>query len=188
MINPFLIGERIYLRPLELEDAETFIPWINDQEVIRTLGIAYPRNLLSERRWIENLYQDDRNIVLGIVVKEGDRLIGSTSLHRIDYRNGNAMFGILIGAKEEWGKGYGTEVTRLMVRYGFEVLNLHRIYLYVYAHNLAGISAYTRAGFQQEGVLREHYYRDGRYYDVILMGILRQEWQEERILAGEGAG
>jgi len=180
MQNPFLIGERIYLRPLEREDAKIFLPWVNDPDVIRTLMMHTPKNLKAEEEWIEGLYKDDKNIVLGIVVKESDKLIGSTGLHQIDYKNSHAMYGILIGDKAEWDKGYGTETTKLMLQYGFETLNLHRIYLLVYEYNHRAIRAYEKAGFKREGIFRQNHFYQGRYYDTIVMGILREEWEKQR--------
>lgn len=178
MQNAFLIGEKIYLRPLEPEDAKTLLPWVNDPDVIKTLQMYTPKNLPIEQEFIAGLYKSDRDIVLGIVIKANDKLIGSTGLHRIDWKNRHALFAILIGDKTEWDKGYGTEATQLMTRYGFETLNLNRIYLWVYGFNQRGIKAYEKAGFKKEGVLRQSHFHQGRYYDTMVMGILREEWEE----------
>lgn len=177
MQNPFLIGEKIYLRPLEPEDSKIFLPWVNDPEVINTMQMYTPKNLPIEQEFIAGLYKSDRDIVLGIVIKANDKLIGSTGLHRIDWKNRHALFGILIGDKTEWDKGYGTEATKLMLKYGFEALNLNRIQLLVHEFNQRGIKAYERAGFKKEGVLRQAHFHQGRYYDTIVMGILREEWE-----------
>lgn len=87
------------------------------------------------------------------------------------------MFGIVIGEKDCWGKGYGTEVTRLMVWHGFQNLNLNRIWLNVYDFNPRGIRAYEKAGFKKEGALRQAMYAEGKYHDTFVMGILREEWE-----------
>jgi RimJ/RimL family protein N-acetyltransferase len=113
-------------------------------------------------------------------VKETDTLIGSTGLHEIDYKNRHAVFGIVIGEKEAWGKGYGTEVTALITGYAFETLNLNRVGLEVYEDNERGIKAYERVGFTREGVLRQAMYREGRYWNKIVMSILREEWEARR--------
>jgi RimJ/RimL family protein N-acetyltransferase len=174
--NPFLIGEKIYLRPLEREDASLFVSWLNDAEVNRTLLFYRPINLPYEIEYIEKMYQREHDIGMGIVIKQSNKLVGATGLHRLDYRNRHAMFGIVIGDKSEWNKGYGTEATSLMTQYAFETLNMNRVWLHVYAFNERAIKAYTRAGFRQEGVLRQDCYREGRYWDTITMAILREEW------------
>jgi len=177
MHNPFLIGEQTYLRPIERGDAPLFVAWLNDPEVTQFLKVHLPFNLLYEESFIDKLYQDPDNVVLGIVEKVTDRLIGSTGLQRIDRRNRHANFGIVIGAKEVWGKGHGTEATRLMVRYAFATLNLNRVWLHVYAFNERGIRTYEQVGFKREGVLRQEVFRDGRYWDAITMAVLRDEWE-----------
>ena len=176
MKNPFLIGEKIYLRALERGDAAVFLPWVNDYDVRRTLIFHRPMNLVQEEEFIDRAAQSQQDVVFAIALKKDDRLIGNTALHRVMNRNRSAGFGILIGDKAEWNKGYGTEATRLVVGYGFDTLNLNRIWLHVYDDNPGGKRAYEKAGFKIEGVLRQENYRDGRYWDTIVMGILREEW------------
>jgi RimJ/RimL family protein N-acetyltransferase len=177
MINAFLIGKKVYLRPLEKADASLMVPWFNDQEVIRTLRRYRPLTLKEEEEWLDKVAQDEGGVVLGIVVRETDRLIGGTGLHQTDFRNRHSTFGIIIGEKTEWGKGYGTEATALVVRYAFETLNLNRVWLHAYEYNKAGLRAYEKVGFKKEGVLRQDCYREGRYWDTIVMGILREDWE-----------
>lgn len=186
MKNPFLIGERLYLRPLEQEDVPTCLRWINDPEVTRTLAAYRPLNEPREREWFEGHYKDDREIILAIVLKKQDKHVGNTGLHRIDWKNRETELGIMIGETEEWNKGYGTEAIGLMLDYGFERLNLHRIYLRVYANNPRAIRCYEKAGFQREGVLRESIFNEGRYWDTIIMGILEGEWRKLRSTSNKG--
>jgi diamine N-acetyltransferase len=186
--NPFLIGERIYLRPLEREDAAIFVPWVNDQEIIRNLVLYRPMNRDNEEEFIARASKEHNGIVLGIALKKDDRLIGNTALHAVHSKNRNAGFGIMIGDKTEWNRGYGTEATGLMVRYGFTTLNLNRIWLHVHEYNPRGRRAYEKVGFQVEGTLRKHSFRDGRYWDVVVMGLLREEWEKKHPAAGETAG
>ena len=181
MKNPFLIGSKVYLRPLEREDAPLFIPWVNDAEVTRTLEVFYrPKNLQDELAFIDGVSKDEHAVVFGIVEKETDRLIGSAGLHQIHFKDRHAEFGILIGEKSAWNKGYGTEVTALITGYGFETFNLNRVWLRVHEDNQRGIKAYEKVGFKHEGVLRQHKYREGRYLDVIVMGILKEEWENRK--------
>jgi RimJ/RimL family protein N-acetyltransferase len=177
MKNPFLVGSRIYLRPLDRADAPHFVTWLNDSDVNRTLLRRLPLNLAAEEEFLGKLYQDDKQVLLGIVLRDGDRLIGGTGLHPIDYRYRHTGFGILIGDKAEWGKGHATEATQLMVAFAFQTLNLNRVWLHVYEDNVRGQRVYEKAGFRKEGILRQENYREGRYWDTITMAILREEWQ-----------
>lgn len=174
---PFLIGERVYLRPVEMEDADRFVCWFNDPMVRLTLTSPFPCNRLKEREFLEKLYKDNRDVVLAVVAKEGDVHIGVAGLHGMGLPNRSATFGIGIGEKEYWDKGFGTEATALMLRYGFESLNLHRIMLWVFDFNDRGLHIYQKLGFKEEGRKRESVFRGGRYQDEILMGILESEWK-----------
>jgi RimJ/RimL family protein N-acetyltransferase len=175
MKNPFLIGLTLYLRPLEKTDATMVMGWLNDPEVNRTLQTCFPINLVFEEAFIEKTSPSDLRLV--IVLRDNDKPIGVVGLHEPDLRNRHAGFGITIGAKEEWGKGYATEATRLFVQHAFATLNLHRVWLKVYAYNPRGLRVYEKVGFQKEGVLRQDNFREGRYWDTIIMGLLREEWE-----------
>ena len=174
--NPFRVGNAIYLRPLEKADAATIVPWLNDPDVVRTTLRYLPCNLNAEEQFIDQLYKGDDAVVLGIAVQESDELIGITGIDQIDHRSRHGRFGIIIGVKDAWNKGYGTETTRLMVRYAFDVVNLNRVWLHVHEHNIGAIRAYEKAGFRVEGRLRQENYLDGQYHDTIVMAILRQDW------------
>ena len=142
------------------------------------MGGTTPFNNIREREYIERLYKDDRNTNLGIVLKEDDKLIGATGLEDISFPHRNAEMGIVIGNKDCWSKGYGTEALNLMMGYGFDQLNLHKIFLRVFCYNPRAIRAYEKVGFKREAVLREYAYMDGEYCDEYVMGILEDEWRE----------
>ena len=177
MKTPYLVGERVYLRPLNRDDASVLQRQINNPEVVRTLMVWRPMSLEAETAFIERIAQSETDVVLAIALREDDRMIGDAGLHQIDWRSRVAEFGIQIGDSVDWGKGYGTEVTRLVVRYGFESLNLNRIWLRVYDHHPGGIRAYEKAGFRREGVMRQGVWREGAFHDVIVMAILASEWK-----------
>jgi RimJ/RimL family protein N-acetyltransferase len=174
--NAYLIGKRIYLRPLEKEDASLLASWFNDPEITRNLDRYHPMSVQSEEAWIAKAYESKEDLVLGIARKEDHRLLGSAGLHRVSAKNRSATFGIAIGEKTEWGKGYGTEATWLMTKHAFETLNLNRVELHVREFNERGIRAYERVGYRREGLLREHAFVEGRYVNTIAMAILRAEW------------
>ncbi len=176
MMAAFYEGRRIYFRPIELEDEPKLRAWINDPRNWATLYRCLPTNAKREREWIESLYPSDREVVLGIVVREGDRLIGTTGLHRIDPIHRSADLGLCIGDVEYQNHGYGSEATALLVKFGFDVLNLNRISLGVFADNPRAIRAYEKAGFVREGVSRQRFFRNGRWHDEVRYAILRDEW------------
>jgi RimJ/RimL family protein N-acetyltransferase len=183
--NPFLIGHKVYLRPLESEDAPLLVSWLNDAEIIRNLLQYRPVNLKVEVAFLDKLYQND-DVVLGIAARQTDELLGAAGLHPIDFKNRHARFGLFLGVKSEWGKGYGTEATALLVRHAFETLNLNRVWLHVFEDNLRGIRAYEKVGFRREGVLRQSHYREDHYWDSLAMAILREEWQGGRSAKDSG--
>jgi RimJ/RimL family protein N-acetyltransferase len=180
MRNPFLIGPTVYLRPLEREDAPVVQAWINDPEVTRTLRMHRPVSLRAEETILDRISQSTEDVALMIVRRDVDQPVGVTGFHKLDFKNRHAEFGIAVGDKQTWGMGLGTEATFLMVQYAFETLNLNRVALQVYEYNVRGLRAYEKVGFRQEGVLRQENYREGRYWDTILMAILRQEWDEAK--------
>ncbi len=177
MQRPFLIGPRLYLRPLELEDAPALADWFNNPEVTRFLQRSHPMSLLAEQDWIR-LRQagNESEVTLGMALRADDLFIGCLGLHRLDNRSRQSCLGITIGSREHWGQGYGSEALGLLVRHAFETLILNRVWLEVFEYNTRGIRAYEKVGFRHEGRLRQATFREGRYWDVLVMGLLRAEW------------
>jgi RimJ/RimL family protein N-acetyltransferase len=173
-------GERIYFRPLDLEDEPLLKQWVNDPAVRQYLHSRGPLNSVREREWIESLGKNTTDYVFGVVVRQGDRLIGTVGLHQVDLVNRGAMLGISIGDRAWQGRGYGREAIRLVLKYAFEELNLNRVGLAVFADNWRAIRTYQKVGFVQEGCLRQAQYRNGRYQDAYRFGMLRSEWEASR--------
>lgn len=175
---PFLEGERVYLRPVEAaSDLERCLGWINDPEIQSRLGRRLPISRSMEESWFEAQYKKDEGFSLAIVLREGDRHIGNCGLHDLDTVNRSAEFGILIGERDAWGRGYGPEAARLLLQFGFDELGLHRIWLRAYSFNRQAVRAYEKAGFTHEGILRGTYYRHGAFHDSIVMSVLEEEWR-----------
>lgn len=172
----FYLGERIYFRPIELEDEPLLRRWINDPRIWRYTLHRPPINAGREREWIESLGKSRTEYVFGIVAKDGDRLIGCTGLREVDPIARSATFGIVIGDVAFQNRGYGTEATRLALRYGFQELNLNRIQLAVFSDNWRAIRVYQKVGFVHEGCLRQAQFRNGTYQDEYRFAILREEW------------
>ena len=181
-MNAFLDGATVLLRSLEREDLDLFWSWFADREAVKySLGSwIFPWSRSETQAWLERTIQDKETLSLGVVAKAPGKLIGYAGIAGISRINHAGEYYIFLGDKESWGKGYGTEVTRLIVDYGFASPNLHRIALTVSSLNIGGVKAYTRAGFQQEGILRQTCYRDGSYHDKLVMAMLRPEWEMHR--------
>jgi RimJ/RimL family protein N-acetyltransferase len=178
--NPFLIGNRIYFRPLEKSDAPVAQRWFNDPVVRRGTLQHRPLSLAAEEGRIAQLADNPAHLVCLVAMKESDEPIGMCGLHEISLKDRCAEFGCAIGEPAHWGRGLGSELTALMVGYGFDTLNLNRIHLTVFDDNAAAIRVYEKAGFRREGVLRQGQYREGRYWDLLMMSILRDEYSAIR--------
>ena len=178
-----MLGQRIRLRPIEREDLPRFVKWFADEETRSYLMMHLPLSLAQEEQWFERNSAAGDEQAWAIDVQPQDAtmapwdLIGSCGFSRIKWRCQWAEAGIWIGAREYWSRGYGTDAMRTLVRWGFNTLNLHRICLHVYADNLRAIRSYQKAGFVEEGRLREHDFRNGAYRDEVVMGLLRHEWE-----------
>lgn len=169
-----LQGERIVLRPIEPEHLPNYVRWFADPEVLEYLGLYLPVNLAREQGWYEAQNKDDSAV--NFACEYEGRHIGGGGLIRINHRQQNAEVGLFIGEKPLWNQGLGRDMLRTLTAYGFDYLNLHRIYLRVFAENHRGIHAYEDVGFVHEGRFREAEWRHGRWCDLLYMSILREEW------------
>lgn len=178
----FLRGEKVYLRPLERADLnDTYLGWLNDSEVTRYLETgAFPTTLQDLEKFYEGVTGSRAEVMFAIVDRKSHRHIGNAKLGPINWVHRRALFGILIGEKDFWGKGIGEEVTRLMAEYGFLRLNLNRIGLAVFAEHESAIRCYQAVGFKIEGKFREEMFLDGIYKDRLWMGLLRSEYSATR--------
>lgn len=177
-----IYGERIRLRAPERKDIPVFVKWFNDPEVTETLFNYLPMSLADEEQWFENMLKRPmREHPLSAEIKEGEdwRMIGNIGMMGFDDVARSAEIGIVIGEKDYWNQGYGTEMMRLMLKHCFETLNLNRVMLRVYAYNERAKHVYQKIGFVYEGTMREALYRNGKYSDVHIMSILRKEWEPE---------
>ncbi len=176
--NPFMTGERLYLRPLEpTQDNHLYSTWRNNEDIRRWFSV-YPTSDAKGKERLENLYKDFHHILLGIALKSDNTLIGLVGLKDINVLNQSAEFYVIIGDPAGWGKGYGTEATKLMIRYGFLELNLNRIQTQDMEENIGGWRADEKAGFKYEGTMREVIPRFGKFHDVRVYSILRREYLE----------
>ncbi len=174
-------NDKVRLRAVEREDLDNYARWFSDTEVQRTLHVYAPQSREAEQQWLEGamMGKSGGDYVFAIEAIDGPEPlhIGTCAAHKPDWRNASCEIGIAIGAKEHWGKGYGPAAFALLLEFCFGELNLHRVWLRVYDFNQRGIKAYQKLGFKEEGRLREAFYREGAYHDVIFMSLLKREWQ-----------
>jgi RimJ/RimL family protein N-acetyltransferase len=174
---PFLSGTVVYCRGLAEQDAAAMSEWLNDDEVTRLLFQGL-RPLSPQAVWEmwSKESQDANTIPFAVCRIENDAFVGTTGVYQVQWVTRSAEFRVFIGDKRFWDLGIGTECTRMMARYAFDKLNMNRVWLGVNAANERAVRAYEKAGFVREGVLRQEQYRNGRYYDVIRMSMLRDEY------------
>ncbi|MFC8685206.1 GNAT family N-acetyltransferase [Brevibacillus porteri] len=171
-------SERIYLRKMTGEDVDVYHTWRNDVEVMRTTSPSMDVFTWDDTNGFVNqviLHASSSKSYM-IVDSQTNRPIGITSLIQIDLKNRNAECIIDIGEKEYWGKGYAREALKLLLDYAFLEMNLHRVSLRVFSFNEKAIKLYDRLGFKQEGISRQFLFREGKWHDLVHMGILQQEY------------
>lgn len=178
MTHPFLAGERVYLRSLEMNDLPHFCQWFADRDVVQySLSTwQFPTSQWETQAWLERTMLDKHTLTLGVVEHATQHLVGYAGITAISSINRSGEYYILIGDKASWGKGYGTEATKLIIAHGFHSLNLNRIALTVSDVNAGAVKAYTKAGFAIEGRLQQACYRNGAYHDKLVMAVLRETW------------
>lgn len=171
-------SKRLKFRKVEKEDIELYHSWRNDMDVMTSTNPFLDLYSLEDTRdFVENvILNSNLSKSYMIIEKENKVPIGITSLINIDYKNRNAECIIDIGEKEYWGKGYGTEALKILLDYVFLELNLHRVSLKVFSFNEKAIHLYKKLGFKEEGLSRQCLFREGKWSDIVHMGILKEEY------------
>lgn len=178
---PKLIGDRIMLREYRADDLIPMRSWVNDPEIVDQLSdiFLYPQTEGETETFLHTIVEkDDDHRGFVIAFKDTEAYIGQIDLFRFDWKNRSAEMGIVIGSRSMQRQGYGSEAIRLLQRFVFERLGLNRLQLEVYDFNRAAIGCYLKNGFREEGRLRERHYFNGRYCDVVVMSILKREYDE----------
>ncbi len=173
-----LVGERVNLSPLNAEDTEIYVKWLNDFNV--TDGLGYSSRITSldgEKEWLKH---NSDQYQFAIIRLEDDLLIGNCGIQRMDQIRQCAEVGLFIGDEENRNKGYGEEVLNLLLDYGFNYLNLNNIMLKVFSFNERAIKCYKKVGFREIGRRRQSYYLKGKFYDDVYMDILKSERQKKK--------
>lgn len=165
----------VFLRPIELEDAEKIVQWRNSEQVKQFF--IYQNNLTvdNQKEWINTKVASGEVIQFIIMEKETQKGIGTVYLRDVDRCMNKAEYGIFIGEESARGNGYGTQVAKLMIKYAFEELNLHRLYLRVFQENERAIKSYLNAGFEIEGVFKDDVFIRNNYRNIVWMGIINPQ-------------
>lgn len=173
-------GQLVRLREYKREDVVQAQRYLNDPEVKRLLqpGIPFLYTLEDEHRWFDSMSASKETYSFAIETLEDKRYIGGCGLNHIDWKNSVAVVGIFIGDKEYWGRGYGTDAMKVLVKFIFEQMNINKIKLNVYSFNNRAVKSYEKCGFKLEGTLRQEIFRDGKYHDEYVMSILKEEYFE----------
>ena len=173
-----LKGKKTTLRPVRLSDAKKFTEWYSDPDVNKFTS-RKKTTIIKERKLIA-LFKKDKGINSFVIETKGGVAIGHL-LFFTNPQDNNGRIGISIGNKDYWSHGYGGDAMRAILKYGFEKLKLNQIHLAgngVFEYNPRAIRAYEKVGFIKEGVLRDRVKYKNKYYDIIPMSILKQEWEK----------
>lgn len=173
-----IIGDIVYLSPMNSEDYLKYVEWLNNYEIAK--GVNHVTNVLSieaEKAWLEKATSE--KYIFAIVNKENDTLLGNISLMKIHEVNRTAELGIFIGDENYLSRGYGSEAIMLLLDYAFRYVNLNNIMLRVFDYNKRAIKAYEKCGFKTFGVWKKSHYFDGEYSDEIYMNILKEDFYKK---------
>jgi RimJ/RimL family protein N-acetyltransferase len=171
-------GLKTRLRVFRRDDIDVALRYSEDAELRRliTSGVPFPIRREDAVKWYERLPSDGDNHTFAIEDLETGRYIGDCNTSGADRKNNVVSIGLGIDDKTLWGKGYGTDALRVLVRFIFKEMNFNKIKLEVFSYNQRAIKSYIKCGFTQEAVQRQEQYAGGKYHDVIVMGLLREEW------------
>src|SRR5947209_107684 len=178
MYGPLIQGKLVTLRPPRPDDVHAMLTWFEDLEVTRFLEMRFPPGLEAEKEWLDRMARDP-NEVYWVIEFEG-RAVGGTGIHRIDWKNGIGTTGTAIGDKSVWGKGVGRELMQLRADYVFTETPLRKLRSMYLEGNDASGRAQAASGYQQVGRYKAERFVDGRWHDMILTELMREEWEARR--------
>lgn len=173
----FIDGKKICLRQYEAKDIDVWYNWFNDAEVVKFMDQRrWPNTKEKQKRYLEAMTASRTDMQLAIIYKADDQLIGTVGLHGIDPINRNADISVIIGDKNYWGRGLAKEAVGLLINHVFGMLNLHKLTAGFIDGNVSSKRLFESFGFKKEAHLREQVYLDGKYRDIIRMGLLKKNY------------
>lgn len=172
----FRKGKRVSLHVITKDCIPKYLEWFNDGEITKYLATIFPVFEQDEVNWIENLHKrKETDVVFAIFTNEG-RLIGNMGFHKMNFIDGTAVTGAVIGEKDCWGKGYGTEAKMLLLDWAFNTLNLRKITSHVLGSNGRSQRYSEKCGYKVEAVLKEQHFRNGKYEDLVILSVFKSDW------------
>ncbi len=172
-------GKLVRLRDYHKEDLPIVWKYVNDWEVKKylALDVPLPWKFEEEEKWYEELSSRNPSHYSFAIERISDsQYIGGCGINELDWKNSVATVGIFLG-KPFLSQGYGTDAMEVLTNFIFSEMNIHKVMLHVFAFNERAIKSYKKVGFKIEGTLRSQIFRDGKYHDEIIMGILKEEWR-----------
>ena len=180
-MNEFLSGEQIYLKPFSRTDIPIWHSWFNSQELTEHMNKgAYPNTEEAQEEFFQRLSKSKNDVQLAIALKTNDSLVGIVSIHNIDWLHRRGDVSIFVADTAHWGKGIATEAISLIVRHAFTKLNLHRLTSGMSSLNVGSRKSFENNGFIIEGTLRKHFFYQDSYVDELVMGLLREDWEQSQ--------
>lgn len=179
MNKAFLMGRRVYLRPIKITDAPIIQTWHNDPELMKAARAGErPTTLKQEKEDIKTAHHSKDEAYLMVVKKANNKEIGFIRVNWLTSRSRNVWLRMIIGDKNSWGKNYAADALHSFLEWLFYELNVHRITCETYATNKRAIRFFEKMGFKREGIIREAHYIDGQYHDIISFGLLEREFHK----------
>ena len=172
MYGPILKSKKIILKPPKISEAKQYLKWLKDPDVSQYIGSFVDLTLEQEKEYLKKIKTDDSKIFWSIYTKSGKH-IGSTDLHDLVMPHKRTSWGIMIGDKNEWDKGYGSDALKTILSYAFKQLKLNRFELEVFHKNKRGIKCYQKCGFKKEGIRKKYFIKNNQIYDSIMMSIIK---------------
>jgi RimJ/RimL family protein N-acetyltransferase len=168
----------ITLRPLAESDVDHVMTWVNDPDVVGNLAAfsGHPFTRDDEIAWIRRTIASTSDVVFSVIESTDGRYLGQIGIHQIHARSRVGRLGVVIAARRDMGQGHGSEAIRAALDHAFGALNLHKIWVMMFAHNTRTRGICERIGFVEEGRMREEYFHDGKWHDMIRLGMLAREW------------
>lgn len=180
-MNDILKGSLVQLGAVDPEEySRAFAQWRRDSELMRLMDTSEVmlRSQKDSQKWIEKELEDQdvNQYMFTIRTLAEDKFIGDIGLYVVSWAGRDAFVGLGIGERDLWGRGYGTDAMQVILRYAFTEINLRRVTLSVFEYNPRAVRSYEKSGFVHEGRMRQFLNREGKRWDMLFMGILRDEW------------
>jgi len=175
-------GDLVRLREYRKDDLELAKDYVNKAEIKQYIepGVPFLYTLHNEEQWYEQISPHNEAYNFAIEALDTHQYIGGCGVHNLDYKNGRVEIGVFIGDEAYLGKGYGTDAMKVLVKFIFEQMNIHKIKLEVYSFNQRAQKCYEKVGFKKEAVLKDEIFRNGQYHDIICMSMFKEEYFSKR--------